>query len=105
MNDEGMYFFKFVCETFSADIGQCPLHIQFSTSRAGVSFQWLTCSECAGGTHNPSQCCQLQSTEQQSHDCVSRVVGWEAVVLRAAVGSERMREGGFLYIPGRMKGP
>ena len=50
--------------------------------------QWLTCSECAGGTHDPSQCSQQQRVEQQSHGCVGTLVGWEAVVSRAAVGSE-----------------
>ena len=52
--------------------------------------QWLTCSECAGGTHDPSQCSQQQRVEQQFHGCVSTVVGWEAVVSRPAVGSEEV---------------
>ena len=50
--------------------------------------QWLTCSECAGGTHDPSQCSQQQRVVQQFHGCVGTVVGWEADVSRAAVGSE-----------------
>ena len=50
--------------------------------------QWLTCSECAGGTHDPSQCSQQQKVEQQFHGCVGTVVGCGAVVSRGAVGSE-----------------
>ena len=53
--------------------------------------QWLTCSECAGGTHDPSQCSQQQRVDQQFHVCVDTVVGWEAVVSGAAVGSEVVR--------------
>jgi len=52
----------------------------------------LTCGGCPGGTHDPSQCSYDERVEQQSHGCVwGPVVGGEAVVLWAALGSERVR--------------